>query len=187
MNIFDICYLIILIIGICALILGLFVSLCAIKKYLYNPWKKEKRICLLNKKINEISNLDDTEKAQTDVDQLNKFVNELKTLVPVYEEPILSIKDIEMTERIKVLIDNMIATEIYAFVKPSIALRNKIDIRSLDVGVKTVETNVMEGLNASVFKTPLLFNESYLIKYICTNSYSALLKFVTEYNDTFNV
>lgn len=90
--------------------------------------------------------------------------------------------DIENTEKIKALIDDAINSELNAKLNRALATGEKYDLKNVDIDIKEMSTNIINGLNPAIFKTNLVFTNEYIMKYIVSQTTIILIRFVTEYN-----
>lgn len=153
-----------------------------IKKTYLNDYSRNMKIKKIKKKIEETERLPDEDKAQVDPEEIAKLTNTLSELLPKPPVEEITMEHIELTEKIRDIINDMIASEVYAVMRESVALHFKYDLLNITVDVGKVSTNVLQGLNTAVFNTKLVMTSDYIIRYVCSHSYNVLLKTVQEYN-----
>jgi hypothetical protein len=146
--------------------------------------RKKKRLI---KKLNKVKAMSDEEKMEYGEEKIIKLKTNLDELIEMNKKPQetkpLGIGDIELTNKVKELIDDMIANETYSYLRSFVAIRQKYDITKLDVGIKEISNNVIEGINPALFKTEgLFYTPEYLMHYIVDKTYSVLLQTVESYN-----
>lgn len=147
------------------------------------PYKKE--TCI--KFIDKISSSDPELriKKYKKIEKMNKELEYLASKFEVEEEEIkltINREQAELTDIIMQHIDDMIEFQISNYLRETVSTNQKFDILKLDDGIKKISETVQSGLSQSLFNTPLLYTNDYIMNYIVNKTFTVLLKVIKEFN-----
>ena len=182
-NILKILYDISLIFAIvvCTTVLSIAVISFTYNKFLKNEFyiRKKKRVI---KKLSAISLMDDEKKVKYEkrIESYSKFIeDDSKTLIDG-----LTITDIEISEKVKRMIDEMISVEIYSALRQYLPINAKYPIINLDTDIKAISSKVFNGLNPKLMHTNMIFSEEYIMEYIVGQTFNTILQVVINHNSS---
>lgn len=114
--------------------------------------------------------------------KIEKYSKKMRVMDKMVPPQTISSADITNTEKIKALIDDAINSELNAKLNRALATGEKYDLKNIDIDIKEMSSNIINGLNPAIFKTNLVFTNEYIMKYIVSQTTIILIRFVTEYN-----
>jgi len=114
--------------------------------------------------------------------KIEKYSKKMRVMDKMVPPQTISSVDITNTEKIKALIDDAINSELNAKLNRALATGEKYDLKNIDIDIKEMSSNIINGLNPAIFKTNLVFTNEYIMKYIVSQTTIILIRFVTEYN-----
>lgn len=163
-------------------------SLILVWVYLYNNYMKSilyefKKQRIIHK-INKYSS-NDMESNQKSIpeDKLKEYEKFIQNDINKHDVEIpITLTDVELTERIKAIIDQMISVEVYSVLKQYITMNTKYPITNIDVDIKNISTKIFDSVNPDVFHTNLVFTNKYIMHYIVTQTFAIMLGLVTDFN-----
>jgi len=149
-------------------------------KDIYNKSKKE----YIKNKLNEYMELSDYGKLKHEkqIIKYNKFIEREEEIS--LEKRDINLNDIELSERVKVLIDEIINVEIYSALRQYISLQQKYVITNIDTDVKNVSMKVFKALNPKLLESELVFTKTYIMEYIVGQTFNLMLRLVIELNSS---
>lgn len=180
---------VLLIVGIVFMILGFGSLLVILWIHMYHKFFEEsmqknkiKRIRKRTEKIKLIGQGSISDRKKKYIEKrLNKDTAFMES-IQKNEYDGLSIEDIEISERLKKLIDEMISVECYSALRQYITINSKYPITNIDTDISAVSTRVFNGLNSKVSETTTVFSSEYLMNYIVGQTFNLILRIVTDHN-----
>lgn len=153
------------------------------------PAMKEHKIIRLTNRIyelkDEIDNADFYLLSQDDLEdrtaEIQTKLKEISNLKPPVKK-VITKETIEITEKIKEIVDLMVSVETYSIMKRYISTGKKYNILEIDKDIATISEKVYSGLNKVVYETELVFTNEYLMNYIVGQTFNLMLKITSELN-----
>ncbi len=153
------------------------------------PTMKEHKIIRLTNRIyelkDEIDNADFYLLSQEDLEdrtaEIQTKLKEISKLKPPVKK-VITKETIEITERIKEIVDLMVSVETYSVMKRYISTGKKYNVLEIDKDITTISEKVYSGLNTVVYETELVFTNEYLMNYIVGQTFNLMLKITSELN-----
>lgn len=153
------------------------------------PAMKEHKIIRLTNRIyelkDEIDNADFYLLSQEDLEdrtaEIQTKLKEISKLKPPVKK-VITKETIEITERIKEIVDLMVSVETYSVMKRYISTGKKYNVLEIDKDITTISEKVYSGLNTVVYETELVFTNEYLMNYIVGQTFNLMLKITSELN-----
>ena len=159
---------------------GLFILWIWIYKKILHEYLKKYKYNKVEEKIRYYASLSQEEilTHKSEIDELLEY----KKRYNVNEISGLTIQNIILTEKVKAILDEMIIAEVYSALRQYLSLNSKYPITNIDKDVKDVSNKVFNALNPKIYKSDLLFNDTYILSYIVGQSFNIILKLTTELN-----
>lgn len=177
---------ILIIMGLILGIFGVVVLFINLIRYVYESYLENLIspyiIDSINKKLKKLQELPETEKS--------KYIRRIERYKLYLDDHILDsealiMDEILASEKVKIMIDNMIMSEVYSALRAPLTLQQKYEIINIDEDVKKVSEAVFTGLNTDLLlKNRLIFNSTYIMQYIIGQSLNIMLKIVTDHNNS---
>ena len=153
------------------------------------PIRKEHKIIKLTNKVydlkDDIDNADFYLFSQDDLEdkesEIQIILEEISKLKPPVKKT-LTLEIIEITERVKEIVDLMVSVETYSVMKRYISTGKKYNVLEIDKDITLISEKVYSGLNKSVYETELVFTNEYLMNYIVGQTFNLMLKITSELN-----
>jgi hypothetical protein len=153
------------------------------------PAMKEHKIIRLTNRVyelkDEIDNADFYLLSQDDLEdrtsEIEIKLKEISNLKPPVKK-VITKETIEITERIKEIVDLMVSVETYSVMKRYISTGKKYNVLEIDKDIAAISEKVYSGLNKAVYETELVFTNEYLMNYIVGQTFNLMLKITSELN-----
>lgn len=143
---------------------------------------------LRNRKIEKIREqllaIQESEDVTVSKETIEKWKQYIKKYAPVEAEEVhsLTMDDFALTKELENYIDHMIDTEVRLLLSKNSALREKFNVLNIDVYLKDICTEVVNGLNPVIFSSSPVTTEKYIMRYITVRANEKILDVVNSFN-----
>ena len=153
------------------------------------PAIKEYKLIRLTKRVyelkDEVDNADFYLFSQDDLEdretEIQAKLQEISNLKPPIKK-VITPETIEVTEKVKEIVDLMVSVETYSIMKRYISTGKKYNVLEIDKDITAISEKVYSGLNKAVYETELVFTNAYLMNYIVGQTFNLMLKITSELN-----
>lgn len=153
------------------------------------PAIKEYKLIRLTKRVyelkDEVDNADFYLLSQDDLEdrqaEIQAKLQEISNLKPPVKK-VITAETIEVTEKVKEIVDLMVSVETYSIMKRYISTGKKYNVLEIDKDITAISEKVYSGLNKAVYETELVFTNAYLMNYIVGQTFNLMLKITSELN-----